>query len=189
MSPTLPMRRLLFLSLILITALTLSLSAQDSQEESAVSAKRLLEDALLIIVDISVNNPAKNTELWNNTVEKITIPGRAVSLTLEGEGARLKVMLTPYPADDDTLFLVAKSETWEGEEYSSALSSIPIAYRDEVYYYPLGRAEESQDESMVEVRMSINIVPYLETLDEDDRTALESVIDSSAQFNLSGEDN
>jgi hypothetical protein len=182
------MRRLFFMSLILITALTFPLCAQNSQE-SAISANRLLEDALLIIVDISVNNPAKNTELWNNTVEKITIPGRAVSLTLEGEGARLKVVLTPYPAEDDTLFLVAKSETWEGEEYSSALSSIPIAYRDEVYYYPLGRAEESHDESKVEVRMSINIVPYLETLDEDDRTALESVIDSSAQFNLSGEDN
>ena len=80
------------------------------------------------------------------------------------------------------------SEIWVEGEYSSALSSLPVAYHDEVYYYPLGRADDGTEDNPVEVRMAINVIPYLETLDQEARAALESAFNSSAQFDLSGED-
>ncbi|MCK5249960.1 MAG: hypothetical protein KAJ98_08350, partial [Spirochaetaceae bacterium] len=180
--------RLFITTLVLLLGSFTVISAQEGGSESSLSANKLLKDALLFIVDVTVSMPDSDAELWNTRVEKITIPGRAVAVSLEGENSRLKVNFTLYPAEDGKLFLVARSETWVGGEYSSALSSLPVAYRDEVYYYPLGRADDRTEDNPVEVRMAINIIPYLETLDEEARAALESAFDSSAQFDLSGED-
>lgn len=163
-------------------------AAQESGTESTLSANQLLKDALLFSVDVTVNLPDQNEKIWHTSVQKITIPGRAVALSLEGEDSRLKVNFTLYPAEDGKLFLAAQSETWVGGEYSSALSSLHVAIRDEVYYYPLGRADNGTVDNSVEVRMAIVVVPYLETLDEGDREALESAFASSAQFKISGED-
>lgn len=177
----------LIFSLIFLIGVISPIAAQDSGPET-LSADQLLKDALLFSVDVTVNMPDGNEELWNKNVQKITIPGRAVVVSLEGEDSRLKVNFTLYPAEDGKLFLVAQSETWVGGEYSSGLSSLPVAFRDEVYYYPLGRAGDGTEDNPVEVRMAINVIPYLETLDDGAREALESAFASSAQFKISGED-
>jgi len=182
-----PNIRLLIVPLILLVS-PLSISAQETSSASTSSADKLLRDALLLSVDVTVKMPEGNEKFWNTRVEKITIPGRAVVVSLEGNDSRLKVNFTLFLAEDGKLFLVAQSEIWAGEDYSSTLSSLPVAYRDEVYYYPLGRADDGTENSPVEVRMAINVIPYLETLDEQARAALESAIHSSAQFNLSGEE-
>ncbi len=182
-----PLSGSIYLSvLVLSLCMVMPVAAQDNSP--SLSADKLLKDALLFSVDVDVSSPDGDAQLWNTRVEKITIPGRAVEVSLEGDDSKLKVNFTLYPAEDGKLLLVARSETWVGGEYSSALSSLPVAYRDEVYYYPLGRAEDGDKDSPVEVRMSINVIPYLETLDDAARAALESAFNSSAQFDLSGED-
>lgn len=175
-------------SLIFIVCTITPAAALENGTESTLSADQLLKDALLFSVDVVVNMPGGDAELWKTNVQKITIPGRVVTVSLEGEDSRLKVNFTLYPAEDGKLFLVAQSETWVGGEFSSALSSLPVAFRDEVYYYPLGRADDGTENNPVEVRMAIVVVPYLETLDEGARQALESAFASSAQFKISGED-
>jgi len=182
-------KRLFFVVLVLAIGVLSRAAAQDDSSTASLNANQLLKDALLFAVDVEVTSPGGDSQLWNTRVEKITIPGRAVEVSLEGEDSRLKVIFTLYPSEDGKLLLVARSETWVAGEYSSALSSLPVAYRDEVYYYPLGRAEGSIDDNPVEVRMAINVIPYLETLDDAARASLESAFDSSAQFDLSGEDN
>ena len=180
--------RLLFPGLIVMFFSAWCLSAEENSVTSSFNADALLKDALLFSVDVDVSVPGVDARLWNTRVEKITIPGRSVEVSLEGDDSKLKVVFTLYPAEDGKLLLVARSETWVDGEYSSALSSLPVAYHDEVYYYPLGRAENGDEESPVEVRMAINVIPYLETLDDEARESLESAFDSSAQFDLSGED-
>ena len=163
-------------------------AAQDESEENpGLTAAQLLADALLFNCDVAVTMPEGETDPWTTTVRKITIPGRTVTVGLEGDGSRLEVNFTLYPVDEGGLFLVAKSETWTDQGYSSDLSSMRIAYHDEVYFYPLGRAEDDAVGNPVEIRMAIGIVPYLETLDEDERASLESAFDSSALFDLTGE--
>ena len=110
-----------------------------------------------------------------------------MNVGIEGKDSRLNVVLTPYPTENGELLLVARNEIWIGGEYSHGLTTLPIAYRDKVYYYPLGRAGEGSDGNPVEVRMVINIIPYLDTLDESDRAAIESAFDSSTEFNLAEE--
>ncbi len=157
-------------------------------EETSQSVESLLKDALLFVVDVSVNSINGEEELWSTQVNKITIPGREVKLEIGGKDARLLVTFTPYPDKSDTLLLAVRSETWISGDYSSSLTSLPIAYRDKVYYYPLGRAGEGAENNPVEVSMIINIVPYLDTLGRSERKALEEVFNSSSHFQLTEED-
>jgi hypothetical protein len=179
--------RSFFAVLVISLACAAGLPAQTS-DAGQVSARRLLYDALLFSVDISVSEPGGNSEFWTDTVDKITIPGRAVAVSLVGADSRLKVNFTIYPGKREELLLVAQSETWVGGAYSSAFTSLSLAYREEVYYYPLGRASDGIEGNPAEVRMIISVVPYLETLDSKARDELLSVFDTSAQFDLSGED-
>ncbi|MCG8452580.1 MAG: hypothetical protein MI717_05305 [Spirochaetales bacterium] len=161
---------------------------ETSDDLLALTAEQLLREALLFRVDISVLSSDEGQVLWNSEVTKITIPGRTVSVGLEGSGSRLTVRLTLYPSDeskkDEGYILVAQSEIFVGEEYSSSLSSLPVAPHDEVYYYPLGRNDQENASSAYEVRMILSTTPYWETLDEQDRRVLESAVDSSVQFDL-----
>ena len=179
-------RRLSFILPALLIAGFVPSTASAQETTSSLDAAALLEEAMLVSVDMVVSGPDGSEELWSSHVEKITIPGRAVSVSIEGQDSRLDVSLTPYPNDSTGLLLVARNEIWVAGEYSSGLTTLPIAYRDKVYYYPLGRVGEGSDGNPVEVRMEINIIPYLDTLDENDRAAIESALDSSAEFNLSG---
>ncbi len=160
--------------------------AQETSND-APDTGQLLREALLVSVDLLVSTSDGEEPLWSERVEKITIPGRAVAVGIQAGDSRLNVSLTPYPTDNGDLLLVARNETWMGGEYNNGLNTIPVAYHDEVYYYPLGRAEEGSIDNPVEVRMVIKIIPYLDTLDEEARAAIESVFDSSTQFDLLGE--
>jgi hypothetical protein len=165
------------------------LSAQEADEANSrvLTAAQLLSDAVLFNCDVTVTMPGGEADPWSTAVRKITIPGRPVTVGLENDGSRLEVHFTLYPAEEDSFFLVAKSETWTDESYSSGLSSMRMEFDGKVLYYPLGRAEEGEEGNPVEILMAINIVPYLETLDDEARASLESAFDSSALFDLSGE--
>lgn len=158
-----------------------------SDENLDLPAAKLLADALLFHCDVVVEVPEGGADPWTTTVRKITIPGRAITVGLEGYDSQLEVHFTLYPLEDDSLFLVAKSETRTNDGYTNDLSSMRIEYRDEVYFYPLGRAGKDMPSNNVEIRMTIHVVPYLETLDDDARATLESSLETSALFDLSEE--
>ncbi len=183
-------RRTFFLIPFLTLTAIAVLAAQESPEKAknALSANQLLRDALALGVDVSVSASGNPEELWSTRVDKLTIPGRAVIVSLEGEQSRLKVRFTLYPGTKDDYVLVAQSEITVEGEYYSALTSLPVAHHEKVYYYPLGRAGENSGESPLEVRMAISVMPYLESLDEEARKALIEAFDASARFNLSRED-
>jgi hypothetical protein len=174
--------------LLLVLLPVLSVSSQEKPIPPGLNVSSLLKDALLFSVDVTVSSPGGSEELWDTQIEKITIPGRAVNVSLQGSDSRLKVIFTIYPEDKKRMLLVAQSETWVGGEYSSTITSLPMTFQDKLYYYPLGRAAGSADEKPVEVRMAIKVVPYLDSLDESARTALLSAFDASAQFVITGED-
>ena len=160
-------------------------AAQDSTEPSPeLPSITLLNDSLLFVAEVLLSSSGSTDILWETTVKKITIPGREVTVSLEGKDARLKVDFTLYPASENQLLLVAKNQTWISGTYNSTLTSLPIEHRKEVHYYPLGRVENTVEMSPVEILMKINVVPYLETLDEKERRELESVLQSTSKFQL-----
>ena len=149
----------------------------------SVNTRKLLGKALYLLIDVSASMP--DDQSWKTKVEKITVPGRSVEVSLYGEDSHLKVEFTLYPAEKDKLLLVARSETWFGSEYSSALTSLTVEYRDVLYYYPLGLSSGLIED--VEVQMAIEVTPYLDTLSKEDRDAIESALDSTVHFDLSKE--
>ena len=180
--------RLPFLVLGIMHLVAAGLLAQDATQFNGIDVDDLLKDAFLVNVDVTVISPDDLEELWATQINKITILGRAVNISLQGSDSRLKVTLTLYPAERGRMLLVAQNENWIGEEYSSTLSSFPVAFGEMLYYYPLGRAADSEQDDYVEVRMAIHLLPFLETLDEETRSSLLSSLDESTHFNFTTKD-
>ncbi len=160
---------------------------QVNSEEFDFDVHQLLNDALLIHADISVTTLESHEILWSTEVNKITIPGRDVDISLEGNDARLEIQFIVYPADSTHTIIAAQSETWFGDHYNSALTSFPLKYGEEIHYYPLGRSAEEMKDKPVEIVVKFKVIPYLETLDDESRAELEASLDSSAQFRLTGD--
>ena len=159
------------------------LQAQEApHDEWAFSAEQFLRDALLFSADISVIYPSGEERLWETEVNKITIPGRGISVGLEGENGRLEVVFTLYPDQEEQLMLAARCRTWFSGDYKSTLISLPIVYGEHLDYYPLGRAGDDASENPVEILVSITVRPYWDTLDEASRAEVESALDASIRF-------
>ena len=170
-------------SAMLRTMLPTMLPAQEAPyDEWAFSAEQFLRDALLFSADISVIYPSGEERLWETEVNKITIPGRGISVGLEGENGRLEVVFTLYPDREQQLMLAARCRTWFSGDYKSTLISLPIVYGEDLDYYPLGRAGGEDSENPMEILVRITVRPYWDTLDEASRAEVESALDASIRF-------
>jgi len=182
-SPVSPIKFRFFPEVFLFLCVSVASGAQETAD--SIDVGKLLREALYLLIDVEASIPDNPAGTWEAKVKKITVPGRPVELRLHGEDSHLKVEFTLYPAEENKLLLVARSETWVGSEYSSSLTSLTVEYRDALYYYPLGRSSELVED--VEIRMAVEVTPYLDTLSKEDRDAIESALDSAVQFDLSKE--
>ncbi len=173
--------------LVFFIFLVLYGTQQVYSKEFEFDVHQLLNDVLLIHADISVTTLDSQKILWSTEVNKITVPGRDVNISLEGNNARLEIQFVVYPADSAHTIIAAQSETWFGDHYNSALTSFPLKYGEEIHYYPLGRSVEEMKDKPVEIVVKFKVIPYLETLDDDSRAELEASLDSSVQFKLTGD--
>ena len=148
----------------------------------------ILRDSLLFQAEITVFATEDKNILWESQVNKITVPGREVDVSLEGKEGQLKTVFTIYPEEGNHIMLLAKNETWYADHYHIAMTTFSMNYRDEVFYFPLGQTGDEQIIQPVDIRMKISIVPYLDTLSQESRHDLESILDSSTQFKLTGKD-
>lgn len=180
--------RLLFIIIFLLPGKTVSKANEPQAEQELLNFHDILRDSLLFHAEISISSPNNNSILWKSQIDKITVPGREVDVLLEGKEGRLKVIFTIFPAKGSQLLLVARNETRYEGQYHSAITMFSMNFQDEVLYYPLGRTEDAKQAQPVEISMKLRISPYLETLDETSRRNLESVLDSSTRFNLTGKD-
>ncbi|OQX29866.1 MAG: hypothetical protein B0D92_01475 [Spirochaeta sp. LUC14_002_19_P3] len=178
--------RPLFLAGITFLAATVC-AQQEEGGNSALSVNQLLNDSLFIRAEVTISSLDTMEVLWSAQVKKITIPGREVIITLEKHDAKLNIHLTLYPTDNKRSMLAARSETWFGESYNSALTTFPVIYGSPVYYYPLGRASERFDTNPAEIAVEIEVSPYLDSLDKNAKADLKSLLDSAAKFKLTGE--
>lgn len=161
---------------------------QGNAQEGDFNASQLLNNSLHLHAELSVNSVETHETLWSTAVDKITIPGREVVVSVEGKDARLEIIFTIYPTENDKTILAARSETRFGEDYNSALTTFPLQYGEEVHYYPLGRVGDGVEVTPVEIFMKITVTPYLDTLDDASRVDLEASLDSSARFRLPGDE-
>jgi hypothetical protein len=102
--------------------------------------------------------------VWNAENAKVTIPGRPVGLKLVGANLIVAVQFTPFLRQGGQHILVAQGQIWinvpnEGIRYHSSMQTIPLEFGEQVYFFPLGSTQTS-DEASIEIQLMLQ--PYAE---------------------------
>lgn len=134
----------------------------DGTDEDALD--RILKDAVTIAVHSEIILHA-DEKYWESDVNKVTVPGRTVTLLYQTESEKLAVELTPFIAEDNSYMLTAMSKFWhedhEGAQFRSSFKSINLQKGELVLFYPLGqKTQEALTGGNLFMEMSIRILPY-----------------------------
>ncbi len=176
---------------ILFFTLACRFLSADIPEDPGV--QRLLQDSLVVNMRTRIFNEAKDI-LWESELSKLTIPGRAVTVTMKNNQARLSVHFTPYRQEGNHIILVAQSEIWlvemnqamgingkgaggagavgkpSGFRYFTSMKSIPLSCGELVYFYPLGRLDNKENPEDIHIEMGLRILHYEEGNERDGQT-------------------
>lgn len=161
------MKKPLLLGLFYIILLE---AAVFSQEQSEPKMEELLKEALSVNIKASIIHDMQ-TVMWQSEVEKLTIPGRPVTIHMNNEQARLSVHFTPYKQMQGGLILVAQSEIWlveakdaetspENLRYFTSMNSVALEYGEVIFFYPLGKMEKLDIPDQIQIEMALSISPY-----------------------------
>jgi hypothetical protein len=142
-----------FLGGLLFAALnTVSYAEEQSREEFAV---------VLNIVSRVVE--ANQRVVWDQTNSKVTLPGVPVRMKLVGANLVVLVQFTLYREKGGGKMLVAQGQILvdvpnQGMSYHTTIETIPLEYGEQVYFFPLGRAD-SPEEPRLEIQ--VGLYPYV----------------------------
>jgi len=160
-------KKSLIIGLFLSALLSVGTFAQSQDDHSL---EELLKKALKLKIQASLFHDAKKV-LWKSELERLTIPGRPVTINMQNDQARLSVHFTPYRKTDGGLILVAQTEIWLQERsdenssdnlrYFTSMKSIPLDYEELIYFYPLGKLENLKNPDQIHIEMILSISPYV----------------------------
>jgi hypothetical protein len=110
------------------------------------------------------NDAGEWVEVWRADSDKNTISGHPFSIKLAGTNIIIIAQFTPYIRGEGAGALVAQGQIWiENEQhdvhYQTTLSSIPIVFGEEIFYFPLGERSENSA-NFIEICIVMN--PYTE---------------------------
>jgi len=137
------------------------LTAAAAQETSLEELPGLREQA--VVMNMSSRIVEQNHEVvWNSEISKITFPGRPVGIKLLGSNIVVAIQFTPFLRAKGRHFLVAQGQIWikvpeEGLRYHTTMQTIPLQFREQVYFFPLGSLE-IDDEAYIEIQLEME--PY-----------------------------
>ncbi len=141
-------------------------SQQDGNSiEELQEALRYLQDKALE-VQIHARLIGKDREnIWNTKSRKITVSGKSVSITLEGENLTVSAHLIPFLNEGGSIFLVAKGEVWvqqspdEEKKYYSTVKSLPIKPGESVIFFPTGVLMDTEENNVYTIELEIQVEP------------------------------
>jgi len=117
-----------------------------------------------VVMDIDARILENGKIIWNETNQKITIPGRPVEIKLIGENLVVVVRLTFIPNNrDGQKLLVAQGQIFmadssQGIRYQASVQTIPLEFNETVCYFPLGPFKPEEGGSSIEVMLTLK--PY-----------------------------
>ncbi|MDR1319267.1 MAG: hypothetical protein LBJ90_06550 [Treponema sp.] len=124
-----------------------------------------------VVLDFAVRVLEQNqTEVWNEGSQKVTIPGRPVSIKLVGANVVVAVQFTPYLRRRGQNFLVAQGQIWvdipnQGIRYQTTVQTIPLDFDEPIYFFPLGSAAGNNGGAHIEIMLTMK--PYREAAAEE----------------------
>lgn len=106
-----------------------------------------------------------HVSVWNTQTREITVSGKSVSITLEGQNLKVIAHLIPFLNEDQSMFLVAKGEVWiesspgQEKKYYSTVKSLPITAGESVIFFPTGMLMDTEKQSVYTIELEIQVEP------------------------------
>ena len=148
---------------LLLALFTMSQATAQDQKGLEDSIREVLDQALRINIVARVY-PGQGEEPV--ALSKLTVPGHAVAVRLEGSNVQIRANLTPYILENGRLVLVAQGEVWFSEpsaqdavQYLSSIESLPIELGEKIFFYPLGLPDPMKGTNHFNLALEIQIVP------------------------------
>ena len=146
--------------ILLLTAFV-NLGAQETPSLEELPGLR--ERAVLMHI-VSRVVEQNQTVVWDSSSTKMTLPGQPVALQLVGSNIIVVVQFTPFLRPNNQHVLVAHGQIWinlpnEGISFHTTMQTIPLEFRETIYFFPLGSVRSS-DESNIEIQLMVE--PYSE---------------------------
>ena len=134
-----------------------------AQESPLLDLPGIRERAMIMHIVSRIVEENENV-VWDSENTQVTIPGRPVGVKLLGEDLVVAVQFTPFLMANGQLTLVAQGQIWknvpnEGISYQTTMQTIPLKYREQVYFFPLGSIKEP-NEAHIEIQLVLE--PYVE---------------------------
>jgi hypothetical protein len=114
--------------------------------------------AIVMDIDARVLGEEKAV-IWNETHNRIAIPGSPVGIKLVGSNVVVIVQFTPFIRREGSV-LVAQGQIWYNEQgkgisYYTSIQTISLVFGEPIYFYPLGN-KPNQFDSIIEVVITIS---------------------------------
>jgi hypothetical protein len=147
-----------FLSVLFLLTTNICIEAQP-QPASTGMTPGLRRQAL--VLDINARALENEEVIWDESTQKITIPGTPVGIRLVGSNIIVAVQFTPFVRRTGSV-MVAQGQIWvndpqTGISYYTSIQTIPMEFNEPIYFFPLGA---SQLNSSIEIKLTVN--PYKE---------------------------
>ena len=155
------------ISLVLIFfLLTVSIlgAQEDPLQDSPLEELPGLRERAVVMRIVSRIVEENQQVVWNSENSRITLPGRPVGLRLQRSDLVVAVQFTPFLRPSGRHVLVAQGQIWidvpnEGISYRTTMQTIPLEFREQVYFFPLGSVRDP-DEARIEIELTME--PYSE---------------------------
>jgi hypothetical protein len=121
-----------------------------------------LEDFAVVLNIVSRVVEANQQVVWDQTNNRVILPGVPVRLKLVGTNLVVVVQFTLYREKSGRKVLVAQGQILidipnRGMSYYTTIETIPLEFGEQVYFFPLGRSD-TPDEARIEIQVALQ--PY-----------------------------
>jgi len=137
-----------------------------SQEiELSEKHDEILKNILKMNIAVRIYNNEQKL-IWDIENSKLTIPGKAVNLKLEGLELKIYGIFTVYQVKD-AFMLLAQSQvillppSTVGFRYYNSVKTLSIHLNESIFFFPLGQKEDTlpSEEGIIEIELQL--VPYI----------------------------
>jgi len=116
-----------------------------------------------LVLDIDARALENEEVIWEQSHQKIAIPGSPVFIRLVGSNIIVAMQFTPFIRRSGSV-MVAQGQIWindseRGVSYYTSIQTIPMEFNEPIYFFPLGTSPQLN--SSIEIKLTVN--PYRET--------------------------
>jgi len=119
-----------------------------------------------VVLDINARVIEQDTqEIWHESHRRVTIPGRAVGIKMVGPNVIVALQFIPYLRRRGQSILVVQGQIWvdvpnQGIRYQTTMQTIPLAFNEPVYFYPLGSGSNPNNPNEAKIEILLTMRPY-----------------------------